>query len=137
MGVQTEIDRINNNVQSTLSTIAETGVAVGTSSDALPAAAAALANEKAPKDHTHTVLRTATLSAGAWANNTQTVTVSGVLADATKQAIIPGPAISSMEAWFSAGVICSGQGANTLIFSCTSVPIADITVSIAIIDATT
>lgn len=46
MSIQSEIERINNNVQATLSTIAETGVEVGENSDALPAAAAALANEK-------------------------------------------------------------------------------------------
>lgn len=51
MSVQSEIDRINSNVQTTLQTIADTGVAVGTNSDALPAAAAALANEKAAAIH--------------------------------------------------------------------------------------
>lgn len=55
MSVQSEIERITNNVQATLNTIADTGVEVGTGSDALPAAAAALANEKAPIDHTHPV----------------------------------------------------------------------------------
>lgn len=49
MSIQSEITRINNNVQTTLNTIAETGVSVGTNSDALPAAAAALANEKLDK----------------------------------------------------------------------------------------
>lgn len=53
MSIQSEINRINNNVQSTLQTIADTGIEVGTNSDALPAAAAALANEKADVDHTH------------------------------------------------------------------------------------
>lgn len=49
MSIQSEIERINNNVQTTLSTIADTGVEVGSGSDALPAAAAALANEKQNK----------------------------------------------------------------------------------------
>lgn len=49
MSIQSEIDRINNNVQTTLNTIAATGVDVGANSDALPAAAAALANEKQDK----------------------------------------------------------------------------------------
>jgi len=49
LSVQSEIERINNNVQSTLQTIAATGVEVGSNSDALPAAAAALANEKVSK----------------------------------------------------------------------------------------
>lgn len=53
MSIQSEIDRITNNVQTTLNTIADTGVAVGTGSDALPAAAAALANEKANVNHNH------------------------------------------------------------------------------------
>lgn len=53
MSIQSEAERIYDNVQTTLSTIAETGVTVGTNSDALPAAATALANEKADVDHTH------------------------------------------------------------------------------------
>lgn len=53
MSIQGEIDRITNNVQTTLNTIADTGVEVGAGSDALPAAAAALANEKADVNHTH------------------------------------------------------------------------------------
>lgn len=53
MSIEQSINRINNNVQTTLNTIAETGVEVGTGSDALPAAASALANEKANVNHTH------------------------------------------------------------------------------------
>ena len=49
MSIQSEIERINNNVQTTLNTIADTGVEVGSGSNALPAAAAALANEKQDK----------------------------------------------------------------------------------------
>lgn len=51
MSISGEIDRIRNNVQNTLGTIAETGVNVsaGANSNALPAAAAALANEKQNK----------------------------------------------------------------------------------------
>ena len=49
MSIQSEIDRINNNVQTTLNTIADTGVEVGSDSNALPAAAAALANAKQDK----------------------------------------------------------------------------------------
>ena len=49
MSIQSEIDRINNNVQTTLNTIADTGVEVGSGSNALPVAAAALASEKQDK----------------------------------------------------------------------------------------
>lgn len=135
MGVQTEIDRINSNIQSTLSTIADTGVAVGTDSNALPAAAVALANEKAPKDHTHTKLRTVTLSAGAWVNNTQTVAVSGVLADSTKQAINVAPIGGQGVAYGSAGIECTTQGANSLTFICEAAPENNITVNISIQEA--
>lgn len=64
MSIQTEINRINKNVQDTLSTIAETGVEVGSGSDALPAAAAALANEKANVSHTQAA---STITAGTFA----------------------------------------------------------------------
>lgn len=136
MGVQTEIDRINNNIQSTLSTIADTGVAVGTDSNALPAAAVALANEKAPKDHTHTTLRTATLTAAGWSSNSQTVTVSGVLADTTKQAIYVSPAPGYGTIYGSAGIECTAQGENSLTFSCETAPESDITVNISTQEAT-
>lgn len=47
MSVQSEINRIRKNVTDTLQTIADTGVTVGEGSDALPAAAAALADKAA------------------------------------------------------------------------------------------
>lgn len=49
MSIPSQLDRINNNVQSTLNIIAQTGVSVGNNSDALPAAATALANKKQDK----------------------------------------------------------------------------------------
>lgn len=51
MSVQSEIDRINSNVQSALNSVADTGVSVpeGANSDNLPAAVSALANEKQDK----------------------------------------------------------------------------------------
>ena len=77
MSVQSEIERINSNVQTTLNTIAEAGVSVGNTSDALPAAAAALANEKADKTKRVSI----TLSAANWTEGVdafeQTVTVTG------------------------------------------------------------
>ena len=52
MSISNEIERINGNVQTTLQTIADTGVAVpvGANSNNLPTAAAALANEKQDKN---------------------------------------------------------------------------------------
>ena len=51
MSIQSEIDRINSNVQSALNAVADTGVSVpeGANSDNLPAAVSALANEKQDK----------------------------------------------------------------------------------------
>lgn len=148
MSVQSEIDRIKKNVDDTLKAISDTGVQVGTGSDALPAAARALANEKqnkltgtagqlvgfdafgnatpvaAPMPKTHKV----TLTVAGWASNTQTVTVSGVLADETAQLIQPMPAMASQSAYYGAEVLCSGQAANSLTFTCQTVPTADLTV---------
>ena len=49
MSIQSEITRISGNVQTTLDKIAATGVTVGAGSDALPAAAEALAASKQDK----------------------------------------------------------------------------------------
>ena len=71
-----------------------------------------------------------TLPASAWSNDAQTVTVNGVLADETKQLIQPMPAMASQSAYYGAGVLCSGQAANSLTFTCQTVPTADLTVYI-------
>ena len=128
MGVQTEIDRINNNVQSTLNTIADTGVAVGTGSDALPAAAAALANEKADK----TLPRTVTLTAAGWDAEalTQTVSVNGATATNVK---VVAPNEANVDEYATYGVKATGEGAGTVTFTCTTVPEADLSVNIAIL----
>lgn len=49
MSIQSEITRISGNVQTALDTIGATGVTVGEGSDALPAAAQALASTKQNK----------------------------------------------------------------------------------------
>lgn len=51
MSIQSEINRINSNVQAALNTVADTGVSVpeGANSDNLPVAVSALANEKQDK----------------------------------------------------------------------------------------
>ena len=75
---------------------------------------------------------TVTLPASGWSSNAQTVTVSGVLADETKQLIQPMPAIASQNAYITAGVICSGQAANSLTFTCQTVPTENLTVYVVI-----
>lgn len=71
---------------------------------------------------------TVTLPASGWSSNTQTVTVNGVLADESAQLIQPMPAMASQSAYYGAGVLCSGQAANSLTFTCQTVPTADLTV---------
>lgn len=71
---------------------------------------------------------TITLASGGWSSNTQTVTVNGILADETKQLIQVNPASASRTAYISAGIICSGQAANSLTFTCTTTPTSNLTV---------
>lgn len=84
------------------------------------------------------LIRSATLSASGWSSNSQTVTVSGVVADTSAQVIYVSPANkASATAWGEAGVFCSGQGANSLTFVCDSTPSANIVVNISIQGAQT
>ena len=71
-----------------------------------------------------------TLTVAGWDSTakTQTVTVSGILADESKQLIIPMPAVASMTAYNDAGIQCTGQAANSLTFTATTVPTAAISV---------
>ena len=75
-----------------------------------------------------------TLSASGWNSSakTQTVTVSGVLADETKQLITPAPAAASQAAYYSAGIRCTGQEADSLTFTAKTIPTADLTVYVTI-----
>lgn len=79
------------------------------------------------------LLRTATLSASGWSNNSQTVTVSGVLSDTDAQSIIIALADkNSSLAWAENGIWCDAQGTNSLTFTCDSVPAGDINLRIEI-----
>lgn len=75
-----------------------------------------------------------TLLASAWSGNAQTITVPGVLADETKQLITPAPALASQAAYLDAGVLCTGQAADSLTFTCQTVPTGNLTVYVAITD---
>ena len=72
------------------------------------------------------------IPASGWSSNTQTVTVSGVLSDETKQLIQPVPAIASQSAYYAAGILCTGQAENSLTFTCQTVPTEDLTVYVVI-----
>lgn len=86
-----------------------------------------------------------TLTADGWTNtmasvepggetlgHQQTVTVSGVSATETAQLITPTPAIASQSAYYEAGIMCTGQGANSLTFTCQTVPTSNLTVYVVI-----
>ena len=156
MSVQNEIERINNNVQAALSAVADTGVSVpeNANSNDLPAAVLALANEKqdkltgtqgqivgfgpdgkavaqyAPKPKFVSVI----LPASGWDSSakTQAVTVTGVSATETAQMITPTPALASQTAYYDAGILCTGQAADSLTFTANTIPTADLTVYVVI-----
>lgn len=74
-----------------------------------------------------------TLSASAWdSSKAQTVTISGVLADETKQLITPTPAMESQTAYYNAGIRCTGQSADSLTFTAKTIPTANLTVYVTI-----
>ena len=75
---------------------------------------------------------TVTLTTSGWSSNTQTVTVSGVVASETAQLITPTPAIASQSAYYEAGIMCTGQAANRLTFTCQTVPTRNLTVYVVI-----
>lgn len=75
---------------------------------------------------------TITLSASSWSSNTQTVTVSGVVASETAQLITPIPANASQSAYYEAWIMCTNQGANSLTFTCQTVPTSNLTVYVVI-----
>ncbi len=79
------------------------------------------------------VLLELTLAAGGWgADGTQTVAASGVLADEKRQLIQPTPALSNQTAYYEAGILCTGQGADSLTFHAETAPTGDLTVYAAV-----
>ena len=96
-----------------------------------PSSGTAAAN-KAYVDSKSPTSVTVTLTASGWSSNTQTVTVSGVSATETAQLITPTPAIASQSAYYEAGIMCTGQAANSLTFTCQTVPTSNLTVYVVI-----
>ena len=69
------------------------------------------------------------LTVAGWSNNTQTVTVTGVTATNT---VFVSPAPSSAADYAAAGIVCTAQAADSLTFTCTTVPANAITVNVVI-----
>lgn len=76
------------------------------------------------------------LLAVGWASdNTQTVDVTGILADENQQLIIPVPKSESKSAYISAGIECVSQAADSLTFQCASAPTEDIRINVFVFGA--
>ena len=76
------------------------------------------------------------LTASGWDSTarTQTVAATGVLADETAQLITPTPAAANRTAYYEAGILCTGQAADSLTFTADTVPTEDLTVYVVIQD---
>lgn len=99
------------------------GISSPSSSD--DAATKGYVDSKGPKT------ATVTLTTAGWRKGEQTVTVNGILADSSAQIVDVCPANKpSADRWAAAGVWCTSQAANSLTFSCDSVPTEDINVNI-------
>lgn len=99
------------------------GISSPSSSD--DAATKGYVDSKGPKT------ATVTLTTDGWRKGEQTVTVNGILADSSAQIVDVCPANKpSADRWAAAGVWCTSQAANSLTFSCDSVPTEDINVNI-------
>lgn len=110
-------------------------------SDAVPSApgvaSAGTSDDAARADHVHPSERPkaaqVTLTAAGWDSSTkkQTVTVSGVLADTSKQVIwVAFASETALDAYMDAGIVPVAQGANTVTFRADKVPTADISVTV-------
>ena len=81
-------------------------------------------------------MRKVTLTVAGWSSSTkqQSVIVSGILADTTKQCIYPAPVDTSYDsAWNSCGVLCVAQAADSLTFQCSEIPTSAIEVYVTVI----
>lgn len=80
-------------------------------------------------------MRKVTLTTAGWNSSTkqQSVTVSGVLADGTKQRVFCSPVDESYDsAWNTCYVQCVGHGADSLTFQCDEVPTVAVEVFVSI-----
>lgn len=91
-----------------------------------------------PSGGSSATLSTVTLTSSGWSgDNTQTVSIPGVLADETKQLIQPVAATISKEQYELYGVSCTGQAADSLTFTCLALPESDLTVYVVITELVT
>lgn len=83
-----------------------------------------------------TVIKEIVLTAAGWSSSLeQSVTVDGVIANPLKQEITPTPSDTSRAAYLACEVVCVAQAANSLTFSATTLPEADLTVYVSLTSA--
>lgn len=84
------------------------------------------------------IITTITLPLSSWNTDTltQSVTVTGVLEDMTKQFINVSPAGASIITAANSVIYCSEQLEDTLVFTCLELPTEDVVYNISIQDAT-
>lgn len=75
-----------------------------------------------------------TLSSDGWSDNEQTVLVSAIEEDETKQLIFPVPAATSQAAYYDAGVKVTNQSAGSLTFTAETAPEDSLTVYVVVIE---
>lgn len=78
-----------------------------------------------------------TLTQSGWSSLSQTVTVQGILDDETQQQITPIPSLSSQQEYYTAEVMVTAQGTNSLTFTCAQTPASDLTVYVVVMGVTT
>lgn len=81
------------------------------------------------------IMRKVTLTVAGWNSSTKqkTVTVSGILADGTKQRVICSPVDESYDsAWNSCYVQCVGHETDSLTFQCNELPTVAVEVYVSI-----
>lgn len=87
-------------------------------------------------NHTHNVaqIRVVSLTAENWISNIQSVSVSGISNDFTKQVIFASPAPYSFIGYTNAGVRCTSHGTNTLTFTASTAPYSSLDVYVAVLE---
>lgn len=73
---------------------------------------------------------TITLTAAGWSGGSQSVTVSGMTATGV---VLVSPDPTDQAAYTSAGILCTAQAANSLTFTCSTTPSADIDVNVVML----
>lgn len=73
---------------------------------------------------------TVTLAAASWSSNSQTVSVIGMTADGV---VLVSPDPTDQSAYTSAGILCTTQNTDELMFTCDTVPSNDINVTVVML----